>query len=124
MLKKILRLSLLLLVFLFTGFFAFVPNMVDRYINRTLHASGPADKNSWYDSIPFIADLHCDALLWNRNLLDRHSYGHVDVPRMQEANVALEVFTVVTKTPRGINYDKNSGNTDQNTLLSIAQLPG
>ena len=122
MLKKILRLTLLISVFLVTGFFAFVPNLVDRYINRTLHSSGPADKNGWYDSIPFVADLHCDALLWNRNLLDRHSYGHVDVPRMQEANVALEVFTVVTKTPRGINYDKNSDKTDQNTLLSIAQL--
>ena len=36
--------------------------------------------------------------------------------------MALEVFTVVTKTPRGINYDKNSDKTDQNTLLSIAQL--
>ncbi len=122
MFKKALRLSLLISVFLFTGFFAFVPNMVDRYINRTLHASGPADKNSWYDSIPFVADLHCDALLWNRNLLDRHSFGHVDVPRMQEANVALEVFTVVTKTPVGINYDKNSDKTDQLTSLNIAQL--
>ena len=122
MLKKILRLTLLISVLLVTGFFAFVPNLVDRYINRTLHASGPADKNSWYDSIPFIADLHCDALLWNRNLLERHSYGHVDVPRMQEANVALEVFTVVSKTPTGINYDKNSDKTDQVKLLSIAQL--
>ena len=122
MLKKILRLALLISVFLVTGFFAFVPNLVDRYINRTIHASGPADKNSWYDSIPFVADLHCDALLWNRNLLARSSYGHVDVPRMQEANVALEVFTVVTKTPRGINYDRNSDKTDQNTLLNIAQL--
>ena len=96
MLKKILRLTLIALVVFFTAFFVFAPNLVDRYINRTLHASGPADKNGWYDSIPFIADLHCDALLWNRNLLARHNYGHVDVPRMQEANVALEVFTVVS----------------------------
>lgn len=122
MLKKTLRLLFIIFVFLFTGFFAFVPNMVDRYVNRTLHKSGPADKNSWYDSIPFIADLHCDELLWNRNLLDRHTYGHVDVPRMQEANVALEVFTVVTKTPWGLNLDKNSGNSDMLTMLNIAQL--
>ena len=122
MFKKIIRPALIILVLLSAGFFAFVPNLVDRYINRTLHTSGPADKNSWYDSIPFIADLHCDALLWNRNLLERHRYGHVDVPRMQEANVALEVFTVVSKTPVGINYDKNSDKTDQIKLLSIAQL--
>ena len=122
MLKKILRLTLLALVVFFTAFFVFAPNLVDRYINRTLHASGPADKNGWYDSIPFIADLHCDALLWNRNLLARHNYGHVDVPRMHEANLALEVFTVVSKTPIGINYDKNSDKTDMNQLLSFAQL--
>jgi membrane dipeptidase len=119
---KTLRLLFLILFFLFTGFFAFVPNLVDRYVNRTLHKSGPADKNSWYDSIPFIADLHCDALLWNRNLLDRHIYGHVDVPRMEEANVALEVFTVVTKTPWGLNYNANSDKSDMLTALNIAQL--
>ncbi len=124
MFGKFWRLSFLILVFLFTGFFAFVPNMVDRYVNRTLHKSGPADKNSWYDSIPFIADLHCDELLWNRNLLDRHSYGHVDVPRMQEANVALEVFTVVSKTPYGLNYNSNSDKGDMLTLLTVAQLRG
>jgi len=122
MLKKIIWLSILKLVVLVALFFMLVPNLVDRYINRTLHTSGPADKNSWYDSIPFVADLHCDALLWNRNLLARHSYGHVDVPRMQEANVALEVFTVVSKTPIGINYDRNSDKTDMNQLLSFVQL--
>ena len=122
MLKKILRASLFILIFLSVVFFAFGPDLADRLINRTWHSSGPADKNGWYDSIPFIADLHCDALLWNRNLLIRHNYGHVDVPRMQEANVALEVFTVVSKTPVGINYDKNGDKTDQIKLLSIAQL--
>ena len=122
MLKKIIRSVFIFLLLFGIFFFAVVPNLVDRYINRTLHTSGPADKISWYDSIPFIADLHCDALLWNRNLLEHHNYGHVDVPRMQEANVALEVFTVVSKTPVGINYDKNSDKTDQIKLLSVAQL--
>ncbi len=122
MLKKIIRAVFIFLLLFGIFFFAVVPNLVDRYINRTLHTSGPADKISWYDSIPFIADLHCDALLWNRNLLEHHNYGHVDVPRMQEANVALEVFTVVSKTPVGINYDKNSDKTDQIKLLSVAQL--
>src|SRR6266568_1133170 len=47
----------------------------------------------------FVADLHADTLLWNRNLLDEGSRGHVDVPRLIEGNVALQSFTVVTKTP-------------------------
>src|SRR5689334_18831601 len=47
-----------------------------------------------------IADLHADTLLWNRDLLKRSDYGHVDVPRLIEGNVAVQGFTVVTKTPR------------------------
>jgi microsomal dipeptidase-like Zn-dependent dipeptidase len=96
--------------------------LLDRGINRTIHKTSAADKNAWYDSIPFIADMHCDALLWNRNLLQHHNYGHVDIPRMQEANVALEIFTVVSKTPRGINYDSNTDKTDQVASLAFAQL--
>jgi microsomal dipeptidase-like Zn-dependent dipeptidase len=104
------------------AFFSFVPVYIDKAFNKSVHTATAADREVWYDSIPFIADMHCDALLWNRNLLARHNYGHVDIPRMQEANVALEIFSIVSKSPRGLNYDHNEGNTDQLRLLSFAQL--
>ena len=104
------------------AFFSFVPVYIDKAFNKSVHTATAADREVWYDSIPFIADMHCDALLWNRNLLARHNYGHVDIPRMQEANAALEIFTIVSKSPRGLNYDHNEGNTDQLKLLSFAQL--
>ena len=44
----------------------------------------------------FIADLHADSLLWDRDLLDYGEYGHVDIPRLIEGHVALQAFTVVT----------------------------
>ena len=44
----------------------------------------------------FIADLHADTLLWKRNLLERSAVGHVDLPRLQAGNVALQVFAAVT----------------------------
>ncbi len=47
----------------------------------------------------FIVDMHADTMLWNRDLLERSSFGHVDLPRLREGNVALQVFAVVTKTP-------------------------
>ncbi|MDJ0706993.1 MAG: dipeptidase [Leptolyngbyaceae cyanobacterium MO_188.B28] len=68
-----------------------------------------------------IADLHADPLLWNRNLLNRHGYGHIDIPRLVEANVALQGFGVVTKVPQDINFEANSADTDQITQLVIAQ---
>src|SRR6187549_175127 len=122
MIKKILWITLLIIIIAAIAFFSLAPGIIDKSMNKVIHTASSSDKVSWYDSIPFIADLHCDALLWDRNFLERHDNGHVDLPRMQEANAAFEVFTVVSKTPRGINYDKNSGDTDQIALLSFAQL--
>ena len=120
--KKILKLVAIIIVLAAIAFFYFAPEYVDKSKNTILNKNTPAAKQSWYDSIPFIADLHCDALLWNRNLLKEHDYGHVDLPRLQKANVALQVFTVVSKTPKGINIEQNSDKTDQVALLSFVQL--
>ena len=51
-----------------------------------------------------IVDLHADSLLWGRDLLRRADRGHVDVPRLVEGNVALQVFAMATKVPRHLNY--------------------
>lgn len=55
----------------------------------------------------FIADLHSDTLLWHRDILRRSEHGHIDVPRMIEGNLALQVFTLVTDTPRESDGDGN-----------------
>jgi membrane dipeptidase len=47
----------------------------------------------------FVADLHCDALLANRDLLMKSPLGHVDIPRLLEGNVALQVFSIPTVAP-------------------------
>lgn len=46
-----------------------------------------------------VSDLHCDALLSNRDLLVRGRRGHVDIPRMREGNVALQFFSLPTIAP-------------------------
>lgn len=69
-----------------------------------------------------IADLHGDTLLWKRNLLDKADRGQIDLPRLETGNVALQVFSSVSKTPKGQNYDSNSADTDNITLLAMAQL--
>ncbi len=122
MLKKILKAVFILIVIAAIIFFGFVPGYFDKTKNIvTLKVHNP-EKVSWYDSIPFIADLHCDELLWDRNLLKEHSYGHVDLPRMLQANMAMQVFTIVSKTPKGINIEQNDDKTDDISLLSFAQL--
>lgn len=69
-----------------------------------------------------IADMHGDTLLWKRNMLNRAARGHVDLPRLQDGNVALQVFSSVTKTPPGMNYDSNSSEGDNMVWLAIGQF--
>src|SRR5690349_11523489 len=102
MLKKIIKVVLALLLILAIVFFVYGPRYLDRISNKVITTSS-FPKNSWYDSIPFIADLHCDQLLWDRNLLEQVDYGHVDLPRMQQANMAFQAFTIVSKVPSGMN---------------------
>ena len=55
-----------------------------------------------------IADLHSDSLLWKHDLVDRSDIGHVDLPRLRDGNVALQVFSATTKSPSGLNYEENA----------------
>lgn len=102
-----------------------VPDRIEAAENSTL-ALPPytvsEEAQRLYNSLDFIGDLHCDALLWSRDLTKKSTIGHVDFPRMQEASMALQAFTIVTKSPAGQNFSKNSGDAFDNiTMLSIVQ---
>ena len=79
------------------------------------------DARTLHDSL-FVADLHTDSLLWKRDLLKESDIGHVDVPRLQRGNVALQIFSATTKSPSGQNYEENTGDSDNITLLAVAQM--
>jgi membrane dipeptidase len=71
-----------------------------------------------------VADMHADSLLWQRDLLTRSDRGHVDLPRLIEGRYALQVFSSVTKSPAGQNYDANGADSDTITgLVKIQQQP-
>ncbi|NNE57237.1 MAG: peptidase M19 [Hellea sp.] len=75
-----------------------------------------------HDSLT-IADLHGDALLWRRNPVHRHKRGHIDLPRLRDGGVDIQIFSTVTKSPRGLNFDGNSaGAPDDIKMLAMAQL--
>ncbi|QDL53227.1 dipeptidase [Rhodoferax aquaticus] len=103
--------------------FFYVPTLVDGKMNQVV-APGPyaasAKATALYSTL-FVADLHDDALLWNRDLLTRYSRGHSDLPRQLDARLGLQVFAAVTKTPKGMNYERNSDQTDNITMLIMAQ---
>ena len=69
-----------------------------------------------------IGDWHSDSALWNRDLSKKYDYGHEDLPRMQKGNIALQMFTTVTKSPSGQNYDSNKTTARDNiTALAVVQ---
>lgn len=70
-----------------------------------------------------IGDLHADPLLWDRDLSVERPEGHVDLPRLDRGNIAVQVFSAVTKSPRGQNYGENATDAPDNiTPLVIGQL--
>lgn len=103
-------------------FFYVIPAHEDRKRNTITVFSPVTDLKiiDLHNSL-FIADLHADTLLWDRKLNSKHQYGHVDIPRLLEGNIGLQVFSVVTKTPRGLNLYSNDDDSDNITLLAIAQ---
>lgn len=67
-----------------------------------------------------VVDLHADSLLWGRDLRRRGDRGQVDVPRLIEGNVAIQVLAASTKVPRHANMEQNDERSDDVTRLAIA----
>ena len=102
----------------------FAPPLIDKKMNTVTHSypyNVSDQAHALYQSLDFIGDLHSDVLLWKRDILQVNDYGHEDIPRMIEASMALQAFTLVNKTPANLNYDKNTDESDQITSLFMAQ---
>ncbi len=122
--KRVLTWVGALLTLLIVAFFVWAPGIVDNRMNPVFDR-GPyevsADIQAFHDSL-LIVDLHADQTLWDRDLLEKTNYGHVDLPRLQEGGVDIQVFSAVTKSPSGQNYEQNTGDSDRITKLVIGQL--
>jgi microsomal dipeptidase-like Zn-dependent dipeptidase len=97
--------------------------LADRILNAT-ESSSPwvlDERSLTVHSSLWVCDLHCDALLWNRGILTRCRRGHVDLPRLIEGGVELQVFSVVTRHYLASNYRRTPPLFDLVTLLAAAQ---
>ena len=116
-----LGISIIIILFLAR---AILPEQTDRALNQiTEHRpfKTSIDAQKLHETL-FIGDWHADSALWSRDLSIDNDHGHVDIPKLQKGNVALQMFTTVTKSPSGQNYDKNETNTRDNiTTLAIVQ---
>jgi len=106
------------------AFFTLAPGMLERGMNKVdgKPLAAVSERAKALHRTLTIVDLHSDTLLWKRNILDRADRGHMDLPRLEDGNVALQILASTTKSPKGQNYDANGGDTDNITGLVIAQL--
>lgn len=121
--KRLLLTIGLLLVLGTIVFFWLVPGVVEKGLNRMViveHSPPGVAATQLHESL-LVADMHGDTLLWQRSILDASDRGHMDLPRLEAGNVALQVLSSVTKSPKGQNYDSNSSDTDTLTALTIVQ---
>jgi microsomal dipeptidase-like Zn-dependent dipeptidase len=104
-------------------FFVLLPRQITARLNSVQGQKLPpvSDDACELHSRLFVADFHCDALMWNRDILERGWHGHVDLPRLVEGNVALQVFSAVTQIPLIPRQTGNSDRTDGMTLIAVAQ---
>jgi len=122
--KKIFVIAGLVVVVVIGCFLWLAPARIERATNQV----APHDKYTVSAEAArlhqdlFVADLHTDSLLWKRDLLQHSDIGHVDLPRLQSGNVALQVFSATTKSPAGQNYDENTADSDRITLLAVSSL--
>lgn len=115
-------LAVLILVFL-VFFFFFAASLTERVLNPVINKPPytVSEKAQALHNKLFVADMHADSLLWSRNLMEDSAIAQVDVPKLIRGNVALQAFTVVTKTPRGLNIERNTSETDSIFWLALTQ---
>lgn len=109
--------------------FGFAGNLSAQDIERTLnqhfeHKPVPlTEEGRALHKSMFIMDWHTDTLLWKRNMLERSDIGHADIPRLREGNVGIQMFTTVTKSPEGQNYEENQSEAND-TITGLVKLNG
>ncbi|MGD0417399.1 MAG: dipeptidase [Terriglobales bacterium] len=111
----------LLVLCIAVAFFSTIPRLVDenqnKLVKKTPYTASARAMNLHQELT--IADLHADSLLWGRDLLGRSTYGQVDIPRLADGNVALQVFSLPTRSPHGLNIESNEDKNDDIFWLAV-----
>ena len=122
--KRYFTISVLALIVALGLFLTFAPTILDKGQNLVVEHQPykiSPQAQALHSSL-LVGDWHADSLLWMRNLSEEYDYGHLDFPRMQRGNLGLQMFTTVTKSPSGQNYEINQTDASDNiTLLAMMQ---
>jgi len=118
--RRSLQLTVVILCIAAAFFFA-LPQLIEEELNKVLNKPpyAASEQALTLHRQLTVVDLHADSLLWGRDLLERGTYGQLDIPRLADGNVAVQVFSLPTKTPRGLNIESNDDTSDNIFWLAI-----
>jgi membrane dipeptidase len=109
--KKTQQKIIVVLAISFGSFFFVIPQTIDATVNSVrligdLPTISESTKEFYKDL--WVADMHADTLMWSsRDMNKRNTHGHVDIPRLIEGNVAMQIFTIVTKVALFAGFQQN-----------------
>ena len=92
---------------------------LERFVNRvdSVVLPGVTDEALRIHDESLVVDLHADSLLFDRDLSVRSDVGHVDIPRLREGGVALQMFTAATRMP--FTFDLHEVDADSSDILTV-----
>ncbi len=127
--KRFFKWLALILLLLLAAIYIYLTQILGPRIDAKMNAVLPHEPYAVSDAAQalhdelWIADLHADSLLWRRNPAKRQTRGQVDLPRLRDGGVEFQIFSAVTKSPKGQNFDGNDADApDQITQLAMAQF--
>ncbi|MCC6143902.1 MAG: dipeptidase [Candidatus Hydrogenedentes bacterium] len=112
----------LMIVFAIVLAYTVLPHLVLAALNRAPDGPFPVspEAQALHERL-FVADMHADSLLWARDLAKRSKRGHIDLPRMAEGHVALQMFTATTEVPARMNIERTPRGWDALVALTFFQ---
>lgn len=122
--KKYIICLLLVLVpaFLINYGFTFVANSVANSRNIVLEHDeyNVSSRTENLHANLLIGDVHSDVSTWYNNIAGPREGGHVDLQRLEKGNVALQMFTSISKAPiNDENIIDDGINADSLSLLAV-----
>lgn len=107
---------------IFIAWLVLVPIDLEKYVSpansQLSHANNNSNLYYPYTNL-FVADMHADTLLWQRNFSAAAEIGHADLPRLRKVNTGLQVFMSVIEAPDETESDHIEQNGDQITAVAL-----
>ena len=119
---RILLAIVILLIVLYASSPLYLPGIDKRVnkIDKKSDYSGTKEALDFHSTL-FITDLHADPLFSYRNLLKSSGTGHMDIPRLIDGNIRLQVFGTPTLIPMSANVDRNDQKFELGGFLAFLQ---